>query len=421
MRIGHAVTAALALIGCESANRSAPAPAPERAPAAPDAAPVAAAPPDAAPPRSGDREGVPDVGPTPICTPGGGDPRPLTDRLAVLARGAEAAPPPADELLDGCLAPPATIVDALLRGGRQLAKRRAWGAAAAYARTAIEVDPSSPDARVALAVARTQLADFAGALYQLGQWRVIGKGAVQDLLRDRGLAPLRERRSFWRWAGVPLALPRALADEARGSWEPRTSAVLAIPELGPDDPDQMFARVKLKPATLRALAAAVSDAGGRPFTDVHVATADDLEPLDFGARGFTLLSAPAVVRLTDGPRMLAVTLTGDFDAYDANVAILAVEQSPGQFAIAKLLNSRLGCNCDDSALRVSSDHRALGWFTFCQAGDAETYERCVLHADGDRLVTRCETKPGNSEELEGVEWRSCTASDGELKDYPEPW
>ncbi len=288
--------------------------------------------------------------------------------------------------------------------------------------TPVDATPVAPGERLEIARARTRDGDYAGALDQLERWRATGAGAIKDVLDDRELAPLRTRRSFWEWADQPIALPRALARENTVTWTPRPGQPVAIPELGTFDPDQLFERAKLSSRTMRAFAAAVSDAAGRPFTDYE--QVDPREPPEleeFHARGFTVLPGAMVFRLVDGPRLLAVTLDGWFEDNRANLFILALEQSPGHFAIAQLTCSRLGCNCHDSILRVSSDRRALGWFSFCGSGDPSTYERCVLHAEDDHLVTRCERNPENSEEFEGTEWRSCTAGEGDFLEDERPF
>lgn len=427
------VLAAFLLSSC--GEQAPPSPAPAPAPPSSSASgaspgPVDAAPADAASAPAqlpaGRPEHVPDYHETPACPSTGGDGRALKRRLAQLERKPELPPPTAASLTEGCLVPRATIARSLTRASQQLGRKKAWRDAASYAALAVEVDPASPDARMALAVARTQLGELAGAIHQLEQWRAARKAdedLLTELLRERGLEPLRARRAFWTWANQPPPkLVTSLREEPGASpLRMAAGATIEFPRAIGSTEDLIYEPVRLSAAERRAIAQAISETVGRPFFDYQYVVADELlGPIS----GTSLISGAYLFRFTPETRLLAVSLSGWFkgdgtevrDA-DAIVSVVAVEQAPGKYVVVELLCSRLGCHCRDSALRVTRDRRALAWIEECpDSDDPATWERCVVYADAGQLVKRCELLAANSDEGGGEMWRSCTA--GEL-DFDE--
>lgn len=176
--------------------------------------------------------------------------------------------------------------------------------------------------------------------------------------------------------------------------------------------------VRLSAADRRAVAQVISDHVGRRFVDVQDVSRDELLGEIPGA---SLLPGAHLFRLVPGTRLLALSLSGRFEGVDggkdapAIVSILAVEKAPGTYAVVRLICSRLGCHCSDSALRVTPDRSALAWIRECpDSSDPATWERCVVHADAGRLVERCELLERNSEQGGDEMWRSCTAGDGDF-------
>jgi len=386
-----ALSLVLALVGCSKSEPTASrVPAPVVAP--PQTATVATPP---TPPT--DPEGVPDHGPSTLCSAATGDARAMRTRLRAIERGRVLVPESVASLTEGCGATAVDIATSLEKAGRAIgrAHEHDYAAAAAYYRRALEVDPSYVSARLSLAGARAHLGQFDAALYQLEQIRASGTDGRRTFAKvysDPGIAPLRMRPAFWTFIGDrPNSMVRTLAEATESPLDP-VGVDLDFDEPLEIPSEVIYTSISLHGTQYRSLAAAVNAATGghlvRP-TSVSRDLLTDAWIENIGSLGSaSLLTRPAAFRFGGGNVVLALPFLAGEVGEQLPVVLIAAGPDAGPYQVLKVIES--SSSCETPLMFTSSDRRVLGFFTECSSGDSPaSFGRCLIDGEGGRMVVRC--------------------------------